>query len=59
MSERREGVNESSRPSSQSLFIPAASSPLIRQLQTLSLPPHNERVAAVSMALSVVGALSK
>lgn len=43
-----------SRLSSQSLFIPPASSPLIRQLQTLLMPPHNERAAAISMGLSVV-----
>lgn len=47
-------MSESSRPSSQSLFIPPASSPLIRQLQTLLMPPHNERAAAISMGLSVV-----
>lgn len=47
-------MSESSRPSSQGLFIPPASCPLISQLQTLLMPPHNERAAAISMGLSVV-----
>lgn len=59
MTGEEEGVSECIRlPSPPSLFIPAPS-PLMRQLQTPLIPPHNERGAAISMGLSVVLALGK